>query len=288
MSKERMLMPYDDGNHSESDLSAENGPERGLEPQEQRQHQITVLYDGILASKMVWDEDRMAKICRAADIRTQIIIRRGQGMPGREYSDVGDVLAMKRIGNAKDLFRKDRYIDEAADISFNSNASRAELRIHDQVLAHKVRDRQGQFDDQTFVDDLNSVVNIGLQTVVSQEKLLQTKCSTAIVGITTLGVAPSVPAFLLFRSSVQEIIPMFQGSVIPHLWAMKVMAGTTFAYIVAVTVAVMPPSVKELMRIPQPYITSNRDLNPLKHVKDLAVGRATLFTVGRKLVSLSE
>lgn len=134
------------------------------------QPKIIVEYDGNFADNMRWNEARFKKLVNLADLRTEILIRRGNEYPYASYTQMGEVAAWKRFLD----FGGNNQEDESRQSRILNQAGQSVIYINDQVLTEKIRQKNnGQVDKKLFVEQTNNLVAGGLREIVNKEKQYQ-------------------------------------------------------------------------------------------------------------------
>lgn len=205
-------------------------PPQNIEPKSNKLNptppQIFVDYDGVLSRQLDWQDRVLDEFARRANLESRIIIKRGDNRPEVNYTVVGETLAWRRFANPLDFFalllRRRKDVETVA----NSQIAKAEIRVHDQVIAEEIGNQAGRFSNEQFVDRLNLAVKYGLTAINKWEKSQELKLTLAIDGLltATTGIAAGLgyTGIILtleglrrsseqFRSAYERTVALFQN-----------------------------------------------------------------------------
>lgn len=131
---------------------------------------ITPEYNGNLSQNMEWQFDTLRSFVNAADLRTDVHIRKGNKGSDSNYVNLGQVLAYKHVGDPLDLTRSPKKPSLSETIT-NIDTGQAAIYVNDELLTNAViEEGKGTFDGRLFVEKFNSLVIDGLNNVLRTEK----------------------------------------------------------------------------------------------------------------------
>lgn len=160
---------------------------------------VTIDYDGILSGKLTWQSPLLETFTQRADLRSQVVVRRGHQRPEVVYTDLGEVLAWRQILNPFDLFKNISFLGAKTRLEANPHTGDAVLYLNDQIIAEEVeKANRGRFDEQIFAGRLNRAVHEGLQNVLAWEKKYQLRISaiTTPYDVFIMGAYPYVATYI--------------------------------------------------------------------------------------------
>ncbi|MCJ7739880.1 hypothetical protein MUP32_01005 [Candidatus Microgenomates bacterium] len=218
--------------------------------------QIKIVYRGRYADKMTWDQEVLGKLVKKGDLRSKIIIA--------------------------DCPEKQRQPGETVLLAFDPEKGVATVYIDDKEVQEKASRGESQANAADFVAQLNNDLEKGLETVMFIEKLHQLKEDLRLAA--TAIIYPAIPAASAWASYtafdglyylLQNAASGFE-SFNPIIGTFIGLAGLGTGAFAGWSVAKIGSVLKELKKRASdnpPYFTSWKDLNPLKHLKDLIEGR---------------
>ena len=284
--------------------------------------QISVNYDGTLSEKLEWSQDILVALTRRSDLRSNVKISSSGELDGNsDYVSLGHVAAWKRLGNSLELFRRRLKTSSNSSVDTNERMSAVEITLKDQQISKTVREKNnGVFDNGQYVQELNSIVRGDLQRSLNWEKLNQIKQGTGLVTFAVAGTATFIiieasaayiciqalkdfsPVIGHFVSDVQILARNITGKGVVNevessdyimmkmaLGFAKGLFGMGIATLGFNAASGALHGVRERMNGRNSrYMSSLKDLNPLKHVSDLVKGSVYLSRNGKNLVELKE
>lgn len=267
---------------------------------------ISVAYDGILSQQLDWRQPVLDEFAKRTDLETQVIIKRGDSRPQTNYTVIGETLAWRRFANPLDIFASLLKRRKDVETIASSQIARAEIRVHDQIIADEVRNQTDRFSSKQFVDHLNVAVKKGLADINRWEKKQALKLVLTIDGILvtiagiTLGTAYGGVSLLadgitmagrVLRSSYEKITTLSQN---PSSLSgrMDPMESLYIVYLLAIGAGISLVSIRGasgLIDCAKAIRTSRvnpSDFNPLKPIWDWAKGTMYLKFGPKEVVRL--
>lgn len=134
----------------------------------EQEPKIIIEYDGVLSEMMGWQTDRLARLANIGDLRTPVLICRGNVRLQRTYVELGEVLAWKRYLPGK----SNSQVEEEKEVI--KSPVQSTIFINDEVLTERVKkDSDKRFDDRLFTQEVNHLVIDGLREIINKEKAIQ-------------------------------------------------------------------------------------------------------------------
>jgi hypothetical protein len=203
--------------------------DQGAPEEIQTPSRIGVSYDGIMAEKMEWRYQALARIESAGSLRTAVAIRNMPPDDSHEISQVGDALIMQKVPRAEDLFVLRSSPNKFLRVNMDFSTARAEILIDDQGLANE-RMRSGRFEEDVFVADVDRLTKVGLKSVLSKEKKNQAKDSSVTAAGAVVLLAPligvaSVGFILEFQALISVLNKEYEGVLIKTILPLLAVRG---------------------------------------------------------------
>lgn len=270
------------------------------------QGKITPEYNGVGLSKFTWDHEALARIAKSADLRTNIIIRNGQDH-GTYHN-----IPLKAYFNPKRLYDYEWIIGlhgkGAFDTSIDFEQRQAIVEVHDEMIwqtaiSNEPNQRKAA---GNAVAEFERLSKLGLSWALITEKMVMLKHNPTFTSPGSFFSAEGKVCCSMFGNLVCTAI-MGSGLVLNlyNSYALredyKVLPFALLGLIASIfgtrqslsevaknktrlsTVLQMHDDVIKNQNLP--YIASLSDLNPLKHLYDLASGLATIYNPSTKLLT---
>lgn len=253
---------------------------------------ISVEYGGNLATRMVWHEDILAEFASRSDLRSRIIISEGASVQNRQTSNLGEVLVGRRIFDP--TVKKDQQTSESS-VDLYPYQNLATIKINHLILAERIT-KQGRFDVNAYVKEVDRLTQAGLRKVLASEKLGQTALSTMMdSALGLIALIPGTPGFFLTKDSLERIlgggnipISVAEGLIGGTLLGLTTILGICYTYLNS-----HPPTPLDIKLGNQtaepvyPYICNPGDLMlPFKHIGGFI--RGSIYLKGKTLVNLAQ
>ncbi len=147
---------------------------------------IIPVYEGFgdFAPSLSWNQSRLDRIARGADLRTTISIREGGARGQSFYENLGEILALKTLVNPADLFRRGLGKNGHAEVSPIFADGRADIYLNHQLVMQEVMEKsKGKFDEKLYAQTLDSLTRQGVNNILASEKLAMAVNSGIVTGV---------------------------------------------------------------------------------------------------------